>query len=115
MTKGKIFAFCLFLATEALVVEAQDTIALPSPRYQGEMSVEQALNSRKTVRRFKEEVRLPKSLHNEIEEKLKEQKKHFNVSKNSFIVGLLRAAIDANVKIGLVSETQEEPKKENMG
>ena len=56
MTKGKIFVFCLFLATEALLVEAKDTLALPSPRYHGETSVEQALNSRKTVRKFKEEA-----------------------------------------------------------
>ena len=56
MTKGKIFVFCLFLATEALLVEAQNTLALPSPRYNSETSVEQALNSRKTVRQFKEEA-----------------------------------------------------------
>ena len=56
MTKVKIFAFCLFLATEALVVEAQDLVALPAPRYRGEVSVEQALSSRKIVRQFKEEA-----------------------------------------------------------
>ncbi len=56
MTKGKIFVFSLFLAAEALLVEAKDTLALPSPRYHGETSVEQALNSRKTVRQFKEEA-----------------------------------------------------------
>jgi SagB-type dehydrogenase family enzyme len=54
MTKVKIFVFCLFLATGGIVVEAQDTIALPPPRYDSDMSVEQALKSRKTVRRFKE-------------------------------------------------------------
>ena len=56
MTKVKIFVFCLFLATGGIVVEAQDTIALPPPRYDSDMSVEQALKSRKTVRRFKEEA-----------------------------------------------------------
>ncbi|UCF98203.1 MAG: SagB/ThcOx family dehydrogenase [Spirochaetaceae bacterium] len=56
MTKGKIFVLCLFLATVGFMVEAQDTIALPSPRYDSEMSVEQALNSRKTVRQFKAEA-----------------------------------------------------------
>ena len=60
-------------------------------------------------------IRIPKSLHNQIEERLKEQKKHFNVSKNSFVVGLLKAALDSNVKIGLISESQGEAKKENMG
>ena len=54
MTNGKIFVFCLFLATEALLVEAKDTLALPSPRYHSETSVEQALNRRKTVRQFTE-------------------------------------------------------------
>jgi SagB-type dehydrogenase family enzyme len=56
MTKGKVFVFSLFLATEVLLVEAQDTLALPSPRYHGETSVEQALSSRKTVRQLKEEA-----------------------------------------------------------
>jgi SagB-type dehydrogenase family enzyme len=56
MTRVTIFMFCLFLATGDFLVEAQDTIALPSPRYRGEMSVEQALSSRKTVRRFEEEA-----------------------------------------------------------
>ena len=56
MTKGKIFVLFLFLVAEAFVVEAQDTPALPSPRYHGETSVEQALKSRKTVRQYKEEA-----------------------------------------------------------
>ncbi len=56
MTNGKIFVISFFLAAEALLVEAQDTLALPSPRYHGETSVEQALNSRKTIRQFKEEA-----------------------------------------------------------
>ena len=56
MTKGKIFVVSLVLAAEAMLVEAKDTLALPSPRYHGETSVEQALNSRKTVRQFKEEA-----------------------------------------------------------
>ncbi len=57
MTKGKIFVFFLVLTAETLLVEAQDTlVALPSPRYHGETSVEKALISRKTVRQFKEET-----------------------------------------------------------
>lgn len=53
MIKKKVFFFSLFLTTAALLVEAQDTLALPSPRPHSSTSVEQALNSRKTVRRFK--------------------------------------------------------------
>jgi len=60
-------------------------------------------------------IRLPESLHAEIEERLKEQKKYFNVSKNSFVVGLLKAALDSNVKIRLVTENPEEVKKETQG
>jgi hypothetical protein len=60
-------------------------------------------------------IRMPESLYAQIEARLKEQKKHFKVSKNSFIVGLLRAALDSNVKIGLVAENPEEAKKEREG
>ena len=72
-----------------------------------------AMSEKKDEVRFT--IRIPASLQNEIEERLKEQKKYFSVSKNSYIVGLLKAALDSNVKIGFIAEDREDVKKENQG
>ena len=52
MIKEKVILFSLFLTTAALLVQAQDTLSLPSPRHDSSTSVEQALNRRKTARQF---------------------------------------------------------------
>lgn len=72
-----------------------------------------AMSEKKDEVRFT--IRIPASLHNKIDERLQEQKKHFSISKNSYIVGLLKAALDSNVKIGFISEDREEVKKEKQG
>jgi histidinol-phosphate/aromatic aminotransferase/cobyric acid decarboxylase-like protein len=55
-------------------------------------------------------MRLPKSVHDEIMRRLKKQKESFNVSKNSFIVGLLNAVLEDRKEIKFVrqDENQEE-------
>ena len=54
-------------------------------------------------------LRLPGLLHTRIKEALAEQKKHFKISKNNFIVALLEAGLDANIRIGFI------PKEEVQG
>lgn len=55
MIKRIICAGILVFSAAAVHVEAQDVLALPPPRHQGRMSVEQALDSRTTVRSFKDQ------------------------------------------------------------
>jgi len=85
----------------------EDPRRLPRESFNGAMS------EKKDEIRFT--IRIPASLHNEIEERLKEQKKHFSISKNSYIVGLLKAALDLNMNIGFIAEDREEVKKEKQG
>ena len=55
MFKRIICAGILTLCAASVRVGAEDVIALPSPRRQGDISVEQALEGRKTVRSFEEQ------------------------------------------------------------